>query len=126
MIVFKTDNSLWSWGRNNHGQLGLGSSVDRNYPGEILTASDWSILPAEEIADNGSTEEDGAEDGKEDDSANEESTAEQSPDGQNEQSGSGGGGCSISPDGRGDHIVFMILALAILLKGTSWLKRRLI
>jgi len=34
-LAFKTDGTLWSWGRNDHGQLGIGSTVDQWIPGSV-------------------------------------------------------------------------------------------
>lgn len=35
-MAVKSDGTLWTWGRNNYGQLGDGTMVDRNTPGQIL------------------------------------------------------------------------------------------
>jgi alpha-tubulin suppressor-like RCC1 family protein len=43
-VVIKNNGTLWSWGRNNYGQLGLGDSgagTERVIPTQIGTASDW-------------------------------------------------------------------------------------
>lgn len=43
-IALKTNRSIWSWGLNDAGQLGLGTSgagTNRNTPSQISTASDW-------------------------------------------------------------------------------------
>lgn len=42
MLARKNNSSLWSWGMNESGQLGLGSTTDRDTPSLIGTASDWS------------------------------------------------------------------------------------
>jgi alpha-tubulin suppressor-like RCC1 family protein len=34
-IVLKEDGSVWSWGNNEHGQLGDGTSIDRNTPVQV-------------------------------------------------------------------------------------------
>jgi hypothetical protein len=39
-LALKQDNSLWSWGWNNHGQLGLGDNLDRYAPVQI--PGDWT------------------------------------------------------------------------------------
>ena len=31
-LVIKNDGTLWAWGRNNYGQLGDGTTVDRHTP----------------------------------------------------------------------------------------------
>ena len=38
----KTDGTLWLWGRNNYGQLGLGDRVYRSSPIQLGTATNWS------------------------------------------------------------------------------------
>ena len=35
MRALKTDGTLWTWGRNNDGQLGLNDKVDRSSPTQI-------------------------------------------------------------------------------------------
>ena len=45
----KTDGTLWTWGRNNRGQLGLGDINDRSSPVQV-PGSDWaSVLAASEF-----------------------------------------------------------------------------
>jgi len=39
--AIKTNNSLWTWGRNNHGQLGIGNTVNQQIPVDIA-AGGWS------------------------------------------------------------------------------------
>lgn len=40
--AIKYDNSLWLWGRNIYGQLGIGNSVNMSSPVQIITGtSDW-------------------------------------------------------------------------------------
>jgi alpha-tubulin suppressor-like RCC1 family protein len=34
-LAVKTDNTVWSWGRNTHGQLGLGDTADRLAPTQV-------------------------------------------------------------------------------------------
>jgi alpha-tubulin suppressor-like RCC1 family protein len=45
-IARKTDGTLWSWGSNVDGQLGLLDNVARNVPTQIGTDSDWSFINA--------------------------------------------------------------------------------
>jgi hypothetical protein len=41
-IALKTDGTLWAWGYNNYGQLGLGTIGGNNYsPTQIGTDTDW-------------------------------------------------------------------------------------
>ena len=34
-LALKSDGSLWSWGYNNVGQLGLGDTTDRHVPTKV-------------------------------------------------------------------------------------------
>jgi alpha-tubulin suppressor-like RCC1 family protein len=45
-LAIKQDGTLWSWGRNDFGQLGLGNYDDKNIPTQIGTASDWAYVSA--------------------------------------------------------------------------------
>jgi len=40
-LGLKTDGSLWSWGQNNDGYLGLGNEEDRSSPTQIGTDTTW-------------------------------------------------------------------------------------
>ncbi len=40
-VALKSDSTLWSWGRNSNGQLGLGNTVNRMVPFQIGVDSDW-------------------------------------------------------------------------------------
>lgn len=44
----KSDGTLWSWGHNSQGQLGLGDYVNRNTPTEITSygIDDWEMIAA--------------------------------------------------------------------------------
>jgi alpha-tubulin suppressor-like RCC1 family protein len=42
-IALKTDNTLWAWGRNDHGQLGDGTYVNKNAPVQI--GSNYHFTP---------------------------------------------------------------------------------
>jgi alpha-tubulin suppressor-like RCC1 family protein len=42
----KTDGALWSWGRNNYGQLGLGDIVDRSSPVQVGALTTWYQVAA--------------------------------------------------------------------------------
>lgn len=44
-VGIRTGGTLWTWGRNNSGQLGDGTSVgSRSTPTQIGTASDWQYI----------------------------------------------------------------------------------
>jgi alpha-tubulin suppressor-like RCC1 family protein len=45
-LAIKTDGTLWAWGYNVYGQLGDGTSVNKNAPIQIGSATDWSIISA--------------------------------------------------------------------------------
>jgi len=45
-VAIKTDGTLWAWGTNTHGQLGLGDYINRNYPIQIGTDNDWELATA--------------------------------------------------------------------------------
>jgi len=39
-----SSKTLWAWGRNEYGQLGLGDQTARNTPAEIVTGTDWATV----------------------------------------------------------------------------------
>ena len=41
VVALKTDGTLWTWGRNNDGQLGLGDRVFRSSPTQVGNLSTW-------------------------------------------------------------------------------------
>lgn len=41
-----SDGSLWCWGGNNRGQLGLGDTIDRSSPTRVGTATNWRAVSA--------------------------------------------------------------------------------
>jgi alpha-tubulin suppressor-like RCC1 family protein len=43
-FAIKDDNTLWSWGMNTNGVLGLGDTTDRSSPVQIGTLSNWSKI----------------------------------------------------------------------------------
>ena len=42
VIALKTNGTLWSWGTNNFGQLGLGDTTDRSSPVQIGSLATWA------------------------------------------------------------------------------------
>jgi alpha-tubulin suppressor-like RCC1 family protein len=47
-LAIKTDGTLWAWGLNDKGQLGDGTTVNKNVPTQIGTDTDWATIDAEE------------------------------------------------------------------------------
>jgi len=41
-MAIKNDGTLWVWGRNNHGQLGIDSVVSRSSPVQLGSDTNWS------------------------------------------------------------------------------------
>ena len=42
----KNDGTLWSWGYNSQGQLGLGDTVHRSSPTQVGTLTNWNLIEA--------------------------------------------------------------------------------
>lgn len=40
-LGLRSDGSLWAWGNNTYGQLGLGDTTDRNIPTQVGNDTDW-------------------------------------------------------------------------------------
>jgi len=38
------DGTLWTWGRNNYGRLGLGDTTDRSSPTQVGSLTDWAAV----------------------------------------------------------------------------------
>lgn len=45
-LAIKSNGSLWAWGNNAFGQLGLGDTVSRSTPTQIGSATDWASVAA--------------------------------------------------------------------------------
>ena len=45
-VAVKTDGSLWAWGYNNYGELGDGTTIDKNAPVRIGSDTNWSFVTA--------------------------------------------------------------------------------
>jgi len=43
-LAVRADGSLWAWGSNDYGQLGLGDNVDRAAPTQVGSATDWQAV----------------------------------------------------------------------------------
>ncbi len=43
-LAIKENHSLWAWGRNNKGQLGDGTKVDKYVPTQIDSATNWADI----------------------------------------------------------------------------------
>jgi alpha-tubulin suppressor-like RCC1 family protein len=41
-LAFKADGSVWAWGSNGYGQLGLGDTARRPSPTQVVTAAGWA------------------------------------------------------------------------------------
>ena len=42
LLCVKTDGTLWAWGRNNFGQLGLGDTTNRSSPVQVGALTNWA------------------------------------------------------------------------------------
>ena len=55
-FCIKTDGTLWAWGRNNYGGLGLGNTTNFSSPVQVGSSTTWSAISAGDMAlavDNG-------------------------------------------------------------------------
>lgn len=44
IFALRTDGTLWAWGDNFQGQLGLGDSLDRSSPTQVGSLTDWKQI----------------------------------------------------------------------------------
>ena len=47
--MFKTDGNMFSWGRNNNGQLGQSNTTNRSSPTQVGTLSNWSVVSCGQV-----------------------------------------------------------------------------
>ena len=45
-VALSNENTIWTWGYNNRGQLGVGNSLNNFSPNPVTTARDWSRIAA--------------------------------------------------------------------------------
>ena len=43
-LAVKTDGTLWAWGNNNAGQLGINTTINRSSPTQVGTDTNWSDI----------------------------------------------------------------------------------
>ena len=44
LVPGRTSPGLWSWGRNSHGQLGLGDTTNRSSPVQVGSLTNWRLV----------------------------------------------------------------------------------
>jgi alpha-tubulin suppressor-like RCC1 family protein len=45
-FAIKTNGTLWAWGNNSNGQLGLGNTTNRSSPVQVGSLTNWSNIVA--------------------------------------------------------------------------------
>src|SRR3989338_2927576 len=45
-LALKQDGTLWAWGYNGSGQLGLGDTINRNTPTQVCSGTTWQAVSA--------------------------------------------------------------------------------
>ena len=48
-LAVKTDGTLWSWGRNYYGELGLGDTTSRSSPVQVGSLTDWNGMDEDDL-----------------------------------------------------------------------------
>ena len=51
-LALKKDGTLWSWGRNQEGGLGLNDRTERSSPTQVGTDTDWDVVNANKADSN--------------------------------------------------------------------------
>lgn len=46
VLALKSDGSIWTWGENRYGQLGIGNTADQNKPVQVGLDKDWKSIEA--------------------------------------------------------------------------------
>jgi alpha-tubulin suppressor-like RCC1 family protein len=49
-MALKTNNTLWAWGSNSYGQLGIGNSLNRSSPVQLGSATNWSQISSSQAS----------------------------------------------------------------------------
>lgn len=52
-MAVKTDGTLWGWGENSKGQLGINSILSVSTPAQIGTDTNWKVVSTSQITDAG-------------------------------------------------------------------------
>lgn len=55
MLAIKTDGTLWGWGRNNNGVLGLNNIISRSSPVQVGSGTNWHKIATSGFASFGIT-----------------------------------------------------------------------
>ena len=59
VLAVKYDNTLWAWGANNRGQLGIDSIANQSSPTQVGALTDWYMASAGSATVSGATKTDG-------------------------------------------------------------------
>jgi alpha-tubulin suppressor-like RCC1 family protein len=60
VAAIKTDGSLWGWGTNTNGQIGLGNTTEYSSPVQVGTMTNWKTLSTGGVANVLATKTDGS------------------------------------------------------------------
>lgn len=53
-MALKSDGSLWAWGFNGSGQLGIGTKTNKNVPARVGTDKNWQTIVFAGLSNNSS------------------------------------------------------------------------